>query len=514
MTHDERTRDDAERALDECARSPIPPASPLALTRRWFLGGCALGVGSMALQSLLVRDGRAQRTGAAPSRGGGPSDEKRDPLVPKLPHSAARAKRIVYLHMAGAPSQLDLFDPKPRLVELSGRPIPDSFTKGERFAFIKGTPKILGSPYKFQKHGESGHDFSELVPNFAAISDKLAVVRSMTTTQFNHAPAQIFMSSGHSLVGRPSFGSWLSYGLGSMNRDLPTFVVLLSGPYGPDGGASLWSSGFLPSIHQGVRFRSQGDPVLFVSDPPGMSREARRSTLDALAQLDERELRQRGDPEIETRIQQYEMAYRMQASVPELTDLSSEPESIRKMYGVEPGKISFANNALLARRLLERGVRFVQLYHWGWDSHGTSAGDDIVHSLPERCRQCEPASAALITDLEQRGMLDDTLVVWGGEFGRTPMNEERDGSKFLGRDHHRHAFTLLLAGAGIKKGLTLGATDELGYRAVEDPVSVHDLHATLLHLFGFDHTKLVYRSQGRDFRLTDVEGELVKKLLA
>jgi hypothetical protein len=470
------------------------------ITRRWFMGECALGVGSMAFAALLAREGVAQA--------------RDDTRAPKSPHFAPRAKRIIYLHMAGAPSQLDLFDPKPKLVELDRQPIPESFTKGERFAFIKGTPKILGSPFKFAKHGESGHDFSELVPNLAAISDELAVVRSMTTTQFNHAPAQVFMATGHSIVGRPSFGSWLSYGLGSLNEDLPAFVVLLSGPYGPDGGSSLWSSGFLPSIHQGVRFRSQGDPVLFVSDPPGVTHSARRTTLDALAELNAKQLALRGDPEIETRIQQYEMAYRMQSSVPELTDLSSEPESIKQMYGVEPGKVSFANNALLARRLVERGVRFVQLYHWGWDSHGTNAGDDIVHSLPERCRQCEKASAALITDLKQRGLLDDTLVVWGGEFGRTPMNEERDGSKFLGRDHHPHAFTLLLSGAGIKKGLTLGATDELGYRVVEDPVSVHDLHATLLHLFGFDHTRLVYRSQGRDFRLTDVEGEVVKKLLA
>jgi hypothetical protein len=481
------------------------------ITRRWFLGGCALSLGSMAFASLLAREGRAQTSGAR-GRGTAPSASG-DPLALKPPHFTPRAKRIIYLHMAGAPSQLDLFDPKPKLAELDRQPIPESFTKGERFAFIKGTPKILASPYKFAKHGESGHEFSELTPNFAAISDDLAMVRSMHTTQFNHAPAQIFMSSGHSLVGRPSFGSWLSYGLGSMNEDLPAFVVLLSGPYGPDGGASLWSSGFLPSIHQGVRFRSQGDPVLYVSNPPGMTRDARRATLDAIDALNAKQLEDRGDPEIATRIQQYEMAYRMQTSVPELTDISSEPESIKKMYGVEPGKTSFANNALLARRLIERGVRFVQLYHWGWDSHGTGPGDDIIHSLPERCRQCEKASAALITDLKQRGLLEDTIVVWGGEFGRTPMNEERDGSKYLGRDHHPHAFTLLLAGAGIKAGLTLGATDELGYRVIEDPVSVHDLHATLLHLFGFDHTRLTYRSQGRDFRLTDVEGELVKKIL-
>jgi hypothetical protein len=463
-------------------------------TRRRLLGDCALGAGSIALMSLLARESRAARE--------------------QSPTKPARAKRIVFLHMAGAPSQLDMFDPKPKLADLDGQPIPESFTQGERFAFIRGTPLILKSPYAFAKHGQAGHDFSELCPNFARIADKLTVVRSMHTTQFNHAPAQIFMTSGHERIGRPSFGAWMSYGLGTENEDLPAFVVLTSGQYGPDGGSSLWSSGFLPSVHQGVKLRSEGDPVLFLSNPEGVDAEARRHTLDALADLNRRQLALRGDPEIETRIAQYEMAYRMQSSVPELADLSKEPKSVLDAYGAEPGKKSFANNCLLARRLLERGVRFVQLYHWGWDSHGTSTSDDIVHSLPQRCRECEKPSVALIEDLAQRGLLDDTIVVWGGEFGRTPMNERRNGSKYLGRDHHPHAFTMLMTGGGFAPGVRMGETDELGYRVVKDPVSVHDLHATLLHQFGFDHTKFVYRSQGRDFRLTDVEGEVVTRLLA
>jgi len=471
------------------------------LTRRTILGGAAFGLGSMALGSLLSRDARADSTA------------KQGPLAAKKPPLPARAKRVVFLHMAGAPSQLDLFEPKPKLAELDGQPVPESFTQGERFAFIKGTPLLLKSPYAFAKHGKCGHDFSELCPNFARIADDLTVVRSMTTTQFNHAPAQIFMASGNERIGRPSFGSWASYGLGTENQDLPSFVVLNSGPYGPDGGSSLWSSGFLPSVHQGVRFRSEGDPVLFLSNPEGLDKAARRRTLDALAELNEAQLEARGDPEIETRIQQYEMAFRMQASVPELANIASESKETLALYGAEPGKKSFANNCLLTRRLLERGVRFVQLYHWGWDSHGTGPGDDIVHSLPERVLQCEKASAALITDLKQRGLLDDTIVVWGGEFGRTPMNERRNGSTFLGRDHHPHAFTMLLAGGGLKPGVCHGETDELGYRVTKDAVTVHDLHATLLHLLGFDHTKLVYRSQGRDFRLTDVEGNVVQALI-
>ena len=466
------------------------------LTRRHFLGGASLSVCSLALGSLLGREVWGQGAGA-----------------PRH-HFAPRAKRILYLHMAGGPSHIDLFDAKPKLADLHGQVVPKEVIHNERFAFIKGDPKFLASPYSFAKHGESALELSELLPNLAGIADRLCLVRSLHTEEFNHAPAQIFLNTGHARIGRPSLGSWLSYGLGSDNQDLPAFVVLLSGQFAPSGGSSCWGSGFLPGVHQGVRFRSQGDAVLFLSDPDGMTRDDRRRSLETLAKLNEIHHGDTGDPEIRTRIAQYEMAYRMQASVPELLDIDSEPASVREMYGIEPGKVSFANNCLLARRLAERGVRFIQLYHWGWDSHGTGEGDDIVHSLPKRCRETDRATTALILDLEQRGLLEDTLVIWGGEFGRTPMNEERDGSKFLGRDHHPHAFGMFLAGGGVRAGTTVGATDEFGYRINEEPISVHDLNATILHLMGLDHLKLTYRFQGRDFRLTDVYGEVKDCLLA
>jgi hypothetical protein len=352
------------------------------------------------------------------------------------------------------------------------------------------------------------------LPHLGEIADDIAVIRSLHTAQFNHAPAQIFMNTGFQIIGRPSMGSWMTYGLGSECRDLPGFVVLISGENQPDGGKACWGSGFLPTVYQGVEFRSKGDPVLFLTNPEGVSPEARRQSLDVLKDLNEMHLKSAGDPEIVTRIASYEMAYRMQTSVPELMDLSGEPQSIHAMYGTEPGKKSFANNCLLARRLVERGVRFVQLYHRGWDNHGTSAHDDIVTRLPQLCRETDQAAAALVKDLKQRGLLSSTLVVWGGEFGRTPMNEERNRSKFLGRDHHPRAFSVWLAGGGIKPGVTLGQTDELGYNPVEDAIEVHDLHATILDLMGLDHTRLTYRFQGRDFRLTDVSGNVVKKLVA
>ncbi len=452
------------------------------------------GFGALALRALLADQGAL----AAPS----------------APHFAARAKRVVFLHMAGAPSQLDLFDPKPKLAELDGQVAPESLFKGERFAFIKGAPKLLKSPYEFARHGQSGADVSELLPQFAKIVDKVAIVRSMRTREFNHAPAQIYLHTGHARIGRPSFGAWVSYGLGAENRDLPAFVVMTSGQYQPDGGASLWGPGFLPGEHQGVRFRTAGDGVAFLANPAGVSRELRRRELDALAELNAERSAVCGDPQIAARIAQYEMAFRMQASVPDLMDLSKETAETLALYGATPGEASFASHCLLARRMLERGVRFVQLYHWGWDSHGTGPNDDLVTSLPQRCRETDRASAALVLDLERRGLLDDTLVIWGGEFGRTPMNEERDGSKFLGRDHHGHAFTLWLAGGGVKPGITYGATDELGYFVTENPVEVNDLHATLLHLLGIDHERFTYRAQGRDFRLTDVAGRVVKDLIA
>jgi Protein of unknown function (DUF1501) len=473
------------------------------VTRRHFFRQSGFGVGGMALLSLLdERLFAAQAQGAA------------DGVLAKAPHVATRAKSVIYLFMAGAPSQVDLFDHKPKLRQYDGQSIPEEFVKGERFAFILGTPKLLGSPYQFEKCGQSGAEISELLPHLRGVADDLAIVRSVHTTQFNHAPAQIFMNSGHQIVGRPSMGSWVTYGLGAESKDLPGFVVLLSGENAPDGGKSCWGSGFLPTVYQGVEFRSKGDPVLFLTNPPGVRPEDRRGSLDVLREMNEAHLAETGDPEIDTRIAAYELAFRMQTSVPDLTDVSKEPEAIKELYGVEPGKRSFGNNCLLARRLVERGTRFVQLYHRGWDNHGTGKGDDIVNRLPSLCREVDQAAAALVKDLKQRGLLDSTLVVWGGEFGRTPMNEGRNNSKFLGRDHHPRAFTVWMAGGGIKPGVTLGSTDELGYNPVEDPVDVHDLHATVLHCLGLDRTRLTFKFQGRDFRLTDVSGNVMTKLLA
>jgi len=459
----------------------------LDITRRHFFGQAGFGIGAAALTSLFKPNLFAQ--------------------------SPVKCKNVIYLFMAGGPSQLDLFDYKPALMKFDGQPCPEELIKGERFAFIKGVPKLLGSPHHFAKCGQSGAELSVLLPHLAKIVDDVAIVRSLHTTQFNHAPAQIFMSTGHQIAGRPSMGAWVTYGIGSESKDLPGFVVMLSGQNQPDGGRSCWGSGFLPSDYQGVEFRRSGDPVLFLSNPEGVTAEARRRSLDALRFLNSAHQADAGDPEIASRIGAYEMAYKMQTSVPELADISKEPADIHEMYGTTPGKASFANNCLLARRLVERGVRFVQLYHRGWDTHGASNNEDIVNKLARLCRDTDRASAALVADLKKRGLLDSTLVVWGGEFGRTPMNEARAGSKFLGRDHHARAFTMWLAGGGIKPGVTIGRTDDVGYNIAEDPVSVHDLHATALYLMGLDHKRLTYRFQGRDFRLTDVEGEVVKKLV-
>jgi hypothetical protein len=459
---------------------PSPENDLKLLTRRHFFRQAGFTIGSFALSSLL---------GAQDSR--------------------PRARSVIYLFMAGAPSHVDLFDHKPRLSELNGKEIPEELVKGERFAFIRGRPKVLASPFKFQKHGKSGAELSELLPHTAKIVDDIAIVRSMHTTQFNHAPAQIYMNSGHQVAGRPSMGSWLSYGLGSSNKDLPAFVVMVSGQGQPDGGKSCWGSGFLPTTHQGVEFRAKGDPVLFASNPPGTTPEMRRRTLDALGDLNRERLADVGDPEIATRIEAYELAYRMQTSVPELTDVSKEPKEVIELYGSSP----FSRNCLLARRLVERGVRFVQLYHRGWDHHGAGSTDTIDKGLPQLCRETDRGAAALVQDLKRLGLLDTTLVVWGGEFGRTPMIEGRFGIPTMGRDHHARAFSMWLAGGGIRPGISLGRTDDFGYNIVEDPVDVHDLHATALHLLGIDHTKLTYRFQGRDFRLTDVHGRVIKKLL-
>jgi hypothetical protein len=494
---------------------PLNPMDDMlrAVTRRHFFKQAGFGIGSAALTTLLSRYAFAEGAESAPGPAESATAAAVNPLAPKAPMFAPKAKSVIYLFMAGAPSQVDLLDYKPKLQQLDGQGIPAEMTKGERFAFIRGTPKLLGSPYQFKRWGRSGAEISELLPHLGEVADDIAIVRSVHTTQFNHAPAQIFMNTGFQIIGRPSFGSWMTYGLGSACDDLPGFVVLISGENQPDGGKACWGSGFLPSVYQGVEFRSQGDPVLFLTNPDGVSEQERRESLDAIKSLNEMHLRSAGDPEITTRIASYEMAYRMQSSVPELTDISKEPASIHEMYGTEPGKKSFANNCLLARRLVERGVRFVQLYHRGWDNHGTSAHDDIVNRLPSLCRETDQAATALVKDLKQRGLLENTLVVWGGEFGRTPMNEARNRSKFLGRDHHPRAFSMWLAGGGIKPGVTVGQTDELGYNVVDDAVEVHDLHATILNRMGIDHTRLTYRFQGRDFRLTDISGELVRKLV-
>jgi hypothetical protein len=469
-------------------------ADPKAVARRWFLQECGMGLAGMALGQML--GGRAAMAG---------DDASHNPLAPKKPHFVPKAKRVIYLFMAGAPSHLELFDNKPQLAKFDGTLPPPELLKGYRAAFINPNSKLLGPKFKFSRHGQCGAELSELLPHLATVVDDIAIVRSLATDAFNHAPGQIMMNTGAQQFGRPSMGAWVTYGLGSESQDLPGFVVFSSGKKGPSGGNSNWGSGFLPTLHQGVQFRGSGDPVLYLSNPPGVDQQLQSDSLASIQRLNRRRLEAVGDPEIATRINSFEMAFRMQASAPELMDLSQEPQHILDLYGAEPGKPSFANNCLLARRLAERGVRFVQLFHEAWDQHG-----NLVSDLKKNCKDTDQACAALIKDLKDRGMLDDTLVIWGGEFGRTPMVQGGND----GRDHHPNAFTMWLAGGGIKPGITLGASDELGFNAVEDRVHVHDLHATLLHLLGFDHTKLTYRFQGRDFRLTDVHGELVQKLLA
>ena len=428
-----------------------------------------------------------------------------NPLAAKKPHFEPKAKNVIYLFMAGAPSHLELFDNKPQLAKFDGTLPPSELLKDYRAAFINPQSKLLGPKFKFSKYGKSGAELSELLPHLGEVADDIAIVKSLHTDAFNHAPAQIMMHTGAQQFGRPSIGAWTLYGLGSESKDLPGFVVFSSGSKGPSGGASNWGSGFLPTVYNGVMFRSQGDPILYLSNPKGVDDRIQRDTLDTVRKLNEKHLGVIGDPEISTRINSYEMAYRMQTSAPELMDISKEPKEILDMYGVEPGKPSFAMNCLLARRLIERGVRFVELFHEAWDQHG-----NLVADLKKNCKNTDQASAALVKDLKQRGLLDSTLVVWGGEFGRTPMVQ--GGSD--GRDHHPNCFTMWLAGGGIKPGLTIGESDELGFNASKDKVHVHDLNATIMHLLGFDHTKLTYRFQGRDFRLTDVHGEVVTKLLA
>ncbi|MBA3312379.1 MAG: DUF1501 domain-containing protein [Planctomycetaceae bacterium] len=465
---------------------------PTSVSRRWFLRDCGLGLGAIALSDLL--GGKAH---AANSLG--------DPLAPKRSPHEPKAKRVIHLFMAGGPSQPELFDYKPKLAELDGTLPPPELLEGYRAAFINPNSKLLGPKFKFAKHGQSGAEISELLPHLANVVDDISIVKSMASDAFNHAPAQIMMSTGSQQFGRPSFGSWTLYGLGSETNELPGYVVLQSGAKGPSGGNSNWGSGFLPTVYQGVQLRGGGDPVLYLSNPRGVDDHLQRDSLDSLKRLNEMRLGVVGDPEIATRINSFEMAYRMQTSAPELMDLSGETQDTLDRYGVEPGKPSYAANCLLARRLIERGVRFVQLFHESWDQHG-----NLVADLKKNCGETDKASAALVADLKQRGLLDETLVVWGGEFGRTPMVQGGND----GRDHHPNAFSMWLAGGGVQRGLSLGASDDLGFNAVEDRVHVHDLHATLLHLLGFDHTQLTYRFQGRDFRLTDVHGDVVTKLLA
>ncbi|MEQ9408189.1 MAG: DUF1501 domain-containing protein [Fuerstiella sp.] len=428
----------------------------------------------------------------------------------QAPHFAPQAKRVIYLHMVGAPSHLDLFDEKPELVRRHNQPCPPEVTKGRDFAFIGKTSTLAGSPWKFSRHGQSGQVMSELLPHLSEVADELAVIRSLHSEEINHAPAQMFLHSGFGRGGRPSFGSWVTYGLGSENEDLPGYVVLLSGPAG-GAGTSLWSSGFLPSIYQGIQFRSQGDPVLFLSSPEGHDRTDRRQVLDTLALLNQQQQQLTGDPEIETRIQQYEMAFRMQASVPELMNIDGESKDTLAMYGAEPGKASFANNCLLARRLVERGVRLIELYDSDWDHHG-----GLETRLPAKCRETDQPIAALIKDLKQRGLLKDTLIIWGSEFGRTPLRQggSATDSKVSGRDHHKDAFTMWLAGGGVRGGVSYGSSDDFGMDIAENGVHVHDLNATVLHLLGLDHERLTYRYQGREFRLTDVHGHVVQDILA
>ncbi len=465
-------------------------------TRRSFLTRTSAGLGSAALASMLTPS-----LLAAPSDGGA-----------GFPHFAPKAKRVIYLFMSGGPSQIDLFDEKPKLAELHGQELPASVRGMQRVTLMtrnQGQFLVAGSQFKFQKHGESGQELCEMLPHIGKIADDIAIIRSMHTEPINHDPAVNFLQTGSGIAGRPTIGSWLSYGLGSENKNLPDFIVLLSGGGGQPVVSRYWSNGFLPSKFQGVQFRSQGDPVLYLSNPPGIDQSTRKSLIDGVNELNRLKHDSLADPEIQARINSYELAYRMQTSVPDLMDISKEPKSVQEQYGAQPGQSSFANNCLLARRLAERGVRFIQLYHRDWDHHS-----DLPNRMRQQCPQTDQASAALVQDLKDRGMLDDTLIIWGGEFGRTTYNQGPLKPGSYGRDHHPRCYSIWLAGGGIKGGITIGKTDDFGYNIVEDGVHVHDLQATILHLMGLDHEKLTYRFQGRDFRLTDISGKIVQQILA
>lgn len=470
-------------------------------TRRHFLKKCMSGAGALALSSMVGTDLFANNLLSNSS------------AIQQQTHFAAKAKHVIYLHMAGAPSQLELFDYKPELDKLDGQPCPSSLLEGKRFAFIRGVPQMLGSQATFNQYGESQTWVSDYLPHFTEVVDDIAFLKAVHTDEFNHAPAQFLMQTGSARTGRPSIGSWVTYGLGSLNENLPGFVVLLSSG-GATGGKRLWGSGFLPTVHQGVQCQSSGDAVRNLRNPKGMDSILRKKSVDTINKINELEYQESQDPEILTRIAQYELAFKMQTSVPGVMDINDEPDYIQEMYGVTPGKNSFANNCLLARRLVENGVRFVQLYDDGWDTHGAGENNGVGQlGLKRKCTNIDQGMTALLKDLKQRGLLEETLVVWGGEFGRTPMMEARTGKNFLGRDHHSEAFTMWMAGAGIEKGITHGETDVIGYSGIRDRVHVHDIQATILNQLGLDHERLTYRFQGRDYRLTDVHGHVIKDIL-
>ncbi|MEO8415541.1 MAG: DUF1501 domain-containing protein [Ginsengibacter sp.] len=480
-------------------------------SRRHFIKESAMGLGALAMGSLLHSCGLGSST-----INNNIVFDPAHPLEPKLPMFPGKAKSVIYLHMAGAPSQLELFDYKPDLMKLDGLDCPKSLLEGKRFAFIRGVPKMLGPQAAFAQHGESRAWISDNMPHLSTVADEITFLKACTTDQFNHAPAQLLVQTGSPRLGHPSLGSWATYGLGTENQNLPGFVVLTSGGKFPDAGKSVWGSGFLPSVYQGVQCRSQGDPVLFIKDPQGMDRDLRKASIDAINEVNQQEYKEFKDPEILSRISQYEMAYKMQISVPEVMNIKNEPGYIHEMYGTQPDKACFANNILLARKLVEKGVRFVQLFDWGWDSHGTDASTAVDVGLINKCREVDKSITALILDLKQRGLLDETLIVWGGEFGRTPMMENREGkpNPFKGRDHHVGAFTIWMAGGGIKKGYTHGETDEIGYYPVSGAVTPADVQATILSQLGFDHEKFIYYFQGRPYRLTDVSGKVINEIVA
>lgn len=483
----------------------IPLAHLESVTRRHFLGKSAYGVGALALSSLLGRTMASATTAATLA----------DPMSARQPHFAGRAKHVIYLHLTGSPPHLDLFDYKPELVKRDGQDCPDAYLKGKRFAFTTGVPKLLGTPRQFKQCGQGGVWLSDAIPHLQTVADELCVIRSMTTDQFNHAPAELLVYTGSPRSGRPSIGSWVTYGLGTENQNLPGFVVLISSGVQPNGGKNSFGNGFLPSVFQGVQCRSKGDPVLYASDPPGLDRDVRRMSLDTLRELNELQSQELGHPETQTRIAQYELAFRMQVSVPEVMDINRESAGTLADYGAKPGEASFANNCLLARRLVEQGVRYVQLFDWGWDFHGTGPAEDIRDGLTNKCRTMDRPVAALIRDLRQRGLLDETLIVLGGEFGRTPFREGRTAKgSILGRDHFPDCYTMVMAGGGIKGGYSHGESDDLGFSVARDKTTIYDLQATLLHQLGFNHERLTYRFQGRDYRLTDVAGEVIRPILA